>query len=336
MEPSSMTPIAEIQRVSPAHVRTHSESSTETAYTTDESPRSSQAHVRSPSSASSDIAPVKEKRGFHSHSASTASDSSVTPLVVREKEKRESYASVWSDIEAQRHEIDDFSRKRFGVLRYTILTVYRRLFSLAFIGNAIAFIIIMLRGATPMDLVNASAVNLAVSGLCRHPFVINALFLTFGAVPRSAPMRLRRLACKIFHLGGVHSGTGVASCRDDLAPVDLLYPLRNRAIGDANDDRGKEAPPDPATAGSTDGYEVKGETFGVLPSDDHKFYYVKDMTPDEAMFIKCFDSWGEGLPGGKKGVAALTPHTAFIDPATPPGTKGRESIEVRCLVFYDE
>lgn len=109
-------------------------------------------------------------------------------------------------------EVDDFSQKRFGFIRYAALTVYRRLFSVAFIGNAIAFIVLMVKGAAPLDLVNASAVNLAVCGLCRHPLVVNALFLTFGAVPRSAPMRIRRLACKIFHLGGVHSGTGVASC----------------------------------------------------------------------------------------------------------------------------
>ncbi len=121
----------------------------------------------------------------------------------------------------------------------------------------------------------------------------------------------------------------------DLVPVDLLYPIANRADG-VDDDRGKEVLPDLSTASSTEGYEVKGETYGVLPSDAHKFYYVKDMTPDEAMFIKCFDSWGEGKPGGRKGVAALTPHTAFIDPATPAGARGRESIEVRCLVFYDE
>ncbi|KAL2166142.1 hypothetical protein VTG60DRAFT_3258 [Thermothelomyces hinnuleus] len=210
MEPSSLPPMAEIQRVSPAHVRTPSTSSSETAYTTDDSPRSSKTHTRSSSSAS-DISYVKEKKPSHSHSPSTASDTSVTPLV-RDKEKRESYSSVWSDLEAQRDEIDDFSRKRFGFLRYAILTVYRRLFSLAFIGNAIAFVVLMIKGAAPLDLVNASAVNLAVCGLCRHPLVINALFLTFGAVPRSAPMRMRRLACKIFHLGGVHSGTGVASC----------------------------------------------------------------------------------------------------------------------------
>ncbi|KAK4150057.1 hypothetical protein C8A00DRAFT_46475 [Chaetomidium leptoderma] len=112
----------------------------------------------------------------------------------------------------RQQEADDFSRKRFGFIRYTALNVYRRLFSLAFIGNAVAFIILMVKGTDPLDLVNASAVNLAVCGLCRHPLVVNALFLTFGSVPKSAPMRLRRLACKIFHLGGVHSGAGVASC----------------------------------------------------------------------------------------------------------------------------
>jgi len=60
------------------------------------------------------------------------------------------------------------------------------------------------------------------------------------------------------------------------------------------------------------------------------------MTPEEAMFIKCFDSRSQGQPGGREGVAALTPHTAFIDPDTPADAKGRESIEVRALVFYDE
>jgi len=60
------------------------------------------------------------------------------------------------------------------------------------------------------------------------------------------------------------------------------------------------------------------------------------MTPDEAMFIKCFDSRSQGQPEGREGVAALTPHTAFIDPDTPPDAKGRESIEVRALVFYEE
>ncbi|KAK0630284.1 hypothetical protein B0T17DRAFT_556897 [Bombardia bombarda] len=122
---------------------------------------------------------------------------------------------------------------------------------------------------------------------------------------------------------------------EDLVAVDLLYPKRQANGDDDDDDRGKEVLPDAASLASTDGYEVKGETYGILPNGRHKFYYAKDMTPDEAMFIKCFDSRSEGQPGGKQGVAALTPHTAFVDPQTPAGTKPRESIEVRCLVFYD-
>ncbi|KAF7557454.1 hypothetical protein G7Z17_g657 [Cylindrodendrum hubeiense] len=121
---------------------------------------------------------------------------------------------------------------------------------------------------------------------------------------------------------------------DDLVKVDLLYPKREDPADD-DDDRGKEVRPDPTSAQSTEGYEVKGETWAVAPNETHKFYYAKDMTPDEAMFIKCFDSRSQGQPGGKEGLASWTPHTAFIDPATPADAKGRQSIEVRCLVFYD-
>jgi NAD(P)H-flavin reductase len=168
------------------------------------------AHTRTESSASSDTCSTVDEK-THSYSGSTASVTSGSRQNSLEKQKRNTYSSVSSDLEAQ-DEVDDFSQKRFGFIRYTALNVYRRLFSLAFIGNAVGFIVLMAKGAAPLDLVNASAVNLAVCGLCRHPLVINSLFLTFGSVPRSAPMRLRRLACKIFHLGGVHSGTGVASC----------------------------------------------------------------------------------------------------------------------------
>jgi len=118
----------------------------------------------------------------------------------------------------------------------------------------------------------------------------------------------------------------------DLVPVDLLYPKRD---SNDDDDRGKEVLPKEKSKTSTEGYEPKGETFAVAPSENHKFYYMKDMTPDEALFIKCFDSFGQGFPLGKDGVANYTPHTAFIDPQTPADAPGRQSIEVRCLVFYD-
>ena len=142
---------------------------------------------------------------------------------------------------------------------------------------------------------------------------------------------------------------------EDLIKVDLLYPKRTTSpssqtkdsgyssSSNEDDDRGKEKLPAHSDGLDTSKYEVKGETYAVAPSKTHKFFYMKDMTPDEAMFIKCFDSRSdrfsksntEGIHGGHPGVADLTPHTAFIDPNTPADAKGRQSIEVRCLVFYE-
>ncbi|KAI0602588.1 hypothetical protein F4775DRAFT_145640 [Biscogniauxia sp. FL1348] len=138
----------------------------------------------------------------------------------------------------------------------------------------------------------------------------------------------------------------------DFVPVDLLYPRRQRpggkkradsAVGgvareeDDDDDRGKEERPDESTWGSTEGYEVRGETMAVAPSESHRFYYAKDLAPDEVLLLKCYDSWGEGEPdGGREGIAVRTPHTAFVDPATPVDAPPRQSVEVRCLVFYDD
>jgi hypothetical protein len=122
-----------------------------------------------------------------------------------------------------------------------------------------------------------------------------------------------------------------SASKDDLVKVDLLYP--NREPDFDGDDRGKERLPSANSLASTEGYHVAGETFQVLPRDGHRFYYVKDMSPDQVMFIKCFDSESEDV-GGRKGVAGFTPHTAFSDPNTPADAKPRQSIEVRCLVFY--
>ncbi|KAI1844138.1 hypothetical protein JX265_011032 [Neoarthrinium moseri] len=121
---------------------------------------------------------------------------------------------------------------------------------------------------------------------------------------------------------------------DDFVPVDLLYPKRADSVMD-DDDRGKEVRPDESAWFSTEGYEVRGETMGVSHNSNQKFYYQKDMTPDEVLLLKCYDSFGEGQPLGKKGIAVRTPHTAFVDPATPEDAPGRQSIEVRCLVFYE-
>ncbi|KAF9885586.1 hypothetical protein FE257_012792 [Aspergillus nanangensis] len=114
---------------------------------------------------------------------------------------------------------------------------------------------------------------------------------------------------------------------EDFVKVDLLYPK--------NADHEAEVAPDPSSYHSTEGYEPKGETYAVSPSEDHRFYYVKDMRPEEVMFIKCFDSRSHTMTGGKTDIAHGAGHTAFVDPQTPQSAPGRQSIEVRCLVFYE-
>ncbi|KAH7626893.1 hypothetical protein B0T09DRAFT_35980 [Sordaria sp. MPI-SDFR-AT-0083] len=82
-----------------------------------------------------------------------------------------------------------------------------------------------------------------------------------------------------------------------------------------------------------DGYT--GQTAGVLHDEDQKWYFLSGMTGDERVFLECFDSWAgkEGLEEGKKVKGGRVPHTAFEDPRQRADAEGRESIEVRALVF---
>ncbi len=70
-----------------------------------------------------------------------------------------------------------------------------------------------------------------------------------------------------------------------------------------------------------------GETYGVTYNPEHRWYYVPDMQPDEALLLKCYDSSTDGR-------ARFVPHTAFEDPTAPPDMLPRESIELRTLVFH--
>ncbi|KAL1839228.1 hypothetical protein VTJ49DRAFT_1706 [Mycothermus thermophilus] len=202
--PDSSTTSEKVPRTSSQDV-TRSSDKTSTRSTSPASTPSSRPNSRSSSSERSSTID-----GTDSHSGTTVTlASQTTPSVTKKESPTALSEKPVLDIEAQ--DVDDFSRKRLGFVRYMALNVYRRLFSIAFIANVVAFCVILANGPQPMDLVNAAAVNLAVCGLCRQPLVINGLYLLFGSVPRSAPMRLRRLACKIFHFGGMHSGAGVAS-----------------------------------------------------------------------------------------------------------------------------
>ena len=69
-----------------------------------------------------------------------------------------------------------------------------------------------------------------------------------------------------------------------------------------------------------------GETFAVKANEMHRWYHLREQTPDEVMLIKCFDSETNGR-------ARRTPHSAFVDKGML-GEADRESIEVRALVFH--
>ena len=71
----------------------------------------------------------------------------------------------------------------------------------------------------------------------------------------------------------------------------------------------------------------RGETSAVTFSPNHRWYYVPDMQPDEALLLKCYDSAEDGR-------ARFTAHTAFDDPTSPPEAAPRESIETRAFVFF--
>lgn len=86
---------------------------------------------------------------------------------------------------------------------------------------------------------------------------------------------------------------------DDLVPIALIYPTR------------------------------KGETYGVRHSEAHRWFYKSGLESGEALLIKCFDSKVDGR-------ARRVPHSAFVDPEAGDDVPGRESIEVRALVFHPE
>lgn len=88
----------------------------------------------------------------------------------------------------------------------------------------------------------------------------------------------------------------------------------------------------------------EGETYAIRPGPlqsetkaasnpsqlQHRWYYRSGQTPDLVTLIKCFDSKTDGR-------ARRVPHSAFVDPEFDrDGVSGRESIEVRTLVFHPD
>ncbi len=69
-------------------------------------------------------------------------------------------------------------------------------------------------------------------------------------------------------------------------------------------------------------------TYTMMHSDNHRWFWFRDMEFDEAIVFKVFDS-------ARDGRARWVAHTSFDAPNTPPGARPRESIEIRTLAFFD-
>ncbi|ORY55081.1 uncharacterized protein BCR38DRAFT_462073 [Pseudomassariella vexata] len=74
-----------------------------------------------------------------------------------------------------------------------------------------------------------------------------------------------------------------------------------------------------------------GQTAAISYSSEQRWHYWSGMAGDERLLLECFDSEGRKEGSGVKG--GRVPHTAFDDPRTRQDAEGRESIEVRALVF---
>jgi len=70
-----------------------------------------------------------------------------------------------------------------------------------------------------------------------------------------------------------------------------------------------------------------GEVLQLAFNPAHAWYYFPEMTRDEALVFKCYDSLSDGR-------ARFTAHSAFEHPDTPAAAPERESIEMRTFAFY--
>lgn len=71
-----------------------------------------------------------------------------------------------------------------------------------------------------------------------------------------------------------------------------------------------------------------GEIYEFAHDPAHRWVWFPEMTRDEVLLLKSYDSATDGR-------ARFTPHTAFAHPDTPADAPARQSIEVRAFLFFD-
>jgi glutathione S-transferase len=70
-----------------------------------------------------------------------------------------------------------------------------------------------------------------------------------------------------------------------------------------------------------------GENYVLQHSPRHKWWYFPNMTPEQVILLKTFDSEGDGR-------ARFVGHSAFVDPTSSEDAPLRESVEIRTICFF--
>lgn len=92
--------------------------------------------------------------------------------------------------------------------------VYHRLSTFVIVANTIVILSCCLKARLlddPQACLEALATNLLVAVLIRLEHVVNFLYHIFGLIPHSMPLRIRRHAASLYHLGGIHSGAALSA-----------------------------------------------------------------------------------------------------------------------------
>jgi hypothetical protein len=101
-------------------------------------------------------------------------------------------------------------------LRYSIFTVYRRLFTLVFAINLIG-VFILLRQHHDINkericttLATLASSNFLLAILVRQDYLVNLLFRSAWLLPWTVPLSIRKAVARVYCYGGIHSGAAMA------------------------------------------------------------------------------------------------------------------------------
>ncbi|KAI0699277.1 nonribosomal peptide synthetase 12 [Cerioporus squamosus] len=161
---------------------------------------------------------IKEDAGagalitVHEKSAtSTPSSSSVSDVTEKsEVSSAHEAGNVWDGYLDD--ELPDKTQGHFvRNLRHQVFSLYRRLFGVVFITNIAIFITTLVKGgANAQELGLIVVANLFCAILMRQDYVINAFFTVACSVPITWPLTIRRIAGRVYHIGGFHSGCAIS------------------------------------------------------------------------------------------------------------------------------